>query len=351
VSPSTPLPVTRRYRKRSATRSVTLADVAAAAGVSAQTVSRTVRDPDSVAEETRVRVERAIAETGYVRNLAASNLASNRSRTVAAVIPQINGSVFAETVQAFSAALARHGYQIFVGSTDYSPEREEELVGSFLGRRPDGVLMVGTEHTPRTRALLAAAGVPVVETWGWTEHPMDLLVGFSNAAATAAVVGHLVERGRRRITFAGRQRPGDSRAAQRLAGYTAAVRELLGADPRTVDAGDRPASMDTGVELLDAVLDRHPDSDAVVFASDVYAAGALLACVRRGIAVPGRLALAGFGDFELARHLVPALTTVAAPNAEVGELAARLLLERMAGRPVAEPAHDVGFELVVREST
>jgi LacI family gluconate utilization system Gnt-I transcriptional repressor len=109
--------------------------------------------------------------------------------------------------------------------------------------------------------------------------------------------------------------------------------------------------MDTGVELLDAVLDRHPDSDAVVFASDVYAAGALLACVRRGIAVPGRLALAGFGDFELARHLVPALTTVAAPNAEVGELAARLLLERMAGRPVAEPAHDVGFELVVREST
>ncbi len=348
---SPPSPITRRYRKRSATRSVTLADVAAAAGVSAQTVSRTVRDPESVAEETRERVERAIAATGYVRNLAASNLASNRSRTVAAVLPQINASVFAETVQAFSAALAPHGYQIFVGSTDYRPDQEEELVRSFLGRRPDGVLMVGTEHTARTRALLAAAAVPVVETWGWTEDPLDLLVGFSNAAATAALVAHLVERGRRRITFAGRQRPGDSRAAQRLAGYTGAVRDLLGAEPRTVDAGDRPATMDTGVELLDAVLERHPDSDAVVFASDVYAAGALLACVRRGLAVPGRLAIAGFGDFEIAHHLVPALTTVAVPNAEVGTLAAQLLLDRMAGRPVDAPSRDVGFRLVVREST
>jgi LacI family gluconate utilization system Gnt-I transcriptional repressor len=109
--------------------------------------------------------------------------------------------------------------------------------------------------------------------------------------------------------------------------------------------------MDTGVELLDAVLARHPDSDAVVFASDVYAAGALLACVRRGIDVPGRLAVAGFGDFEIARHLVPSLTTVAVPNAEVGELAARLLLDRMLGRPVGEPARDVGFDLVVRQST
>lgn len=340
-----------RRRRRSATRSVTLADVAVAAGVSPQTVSRALRDPEAVAEETYERVEKAVAATGYVPNLAASNLASNRSRTVAAIIPLINASVFAETVQAFSAALARHGYQIFVGSTDYSPEREEELVRSFLGRRPDGVLMVGTEHTPRTRELLAAARVPVVETWGWTADPLDLLVGFSNAAATAAMVAHLVERGRRRITFAGRQRPGDSRAAERLAGYTTAVRDLLGTEPRTVDAGDRPASMDTGVELLDAVLARHPDSDAVVFASDVYAAGALLACVRRGIDVPGRLAVAGFGDFEIARHLVPSLTTVAVPNAEVGELAARLLLDRMLGRPVGEPARDVGFDLVVRQST
>ncbi|WP_246040761.1 LacI family DNA-binding transcriptional regulator [Streptomyces cadmiisoli] len=341
----------RRPRKRSATRSVTLADVAAAAGVSAQTVSRVVRDPSSVPDETRLRVEAAVAATGYVPNLAASNLASNRSRTVAVLVPQINASVFADTVHAFSTALASHGYQIFVGTTEYRPEQEEAVLRSFLGRRPDGVLMVGTSHTRGTLSLLEAGQVPVVETWGWSEEPVDLLVGFSNAAAASAMVAHLVERGRQRITFAGRHTAGDPRAGERLDGYATAVRELLGGAPRTVDAGPEPVTMDTGVTLLDLALERYPDSDAVMFSSDVFAAGALQACVRRGIDVPGTLALAGFGDFELARHLVPALTTVAAPGARIGELAAELLLTRMRGAPVDRPHRDVGYQVVARGSS
>ncbi len=349
VSGVTPPP--SRPRKRSATRSVTLSDVAAAAGVSAQTVSRVVRDPLSVSDATCAKVRAAIAATGYVPNLAASNLASNRSRTVAVIVPQFNASVFADTVHAFSTALARHGYQIFVGTTDYRPEHEEEVLRSFLGRRPDGVLMIGTDHTPGTRALLGGAGVPVVETWGWSDDPLDLLVGFSNAAAASAMVAHLAERGRRRITFAGRHTSGDPRAAERLDGYTKAVGELLGADPRTVDAGPEPVTMDTGVALLDLVLERYPDSDAVMFSSDVFAAGALQACVRRGIDVPGTLALAGFGDFELARHLVPSLTTVAVPGSLIGELGAELLLTRMRGGDVEAPHRDVGHRVVARESS
>jgi LacI family gluconate utilization system Gnt-I transcriptional repressor len=342
-------PTPRRTRRR--TSSVTLDDVARAAGVSPQTVSRALRDPEAVAEETYGRVQEAVAATGYVPNLAASNLASNRSRAVAAIIPLINASVFADTVHGFSEVLAPHGYQIFVGSTEYRPEQEEQLVRSFLGRRPDGLLVFGTEHTTGTRSLLGAAGVPVVETWGWTERPVDLLVGFSNAAATAELVRHLAERGRRRPVFAGALQPGDSRAAERRTGFSGAVRELLGIEPRIVAAQDRPVSMATGVELLDQVLARYPDTDALVFASDVFAAGALLACTRRGIPVPGRLAITGFGDFEIASHLVPSLTTVAVPAQEIGALAGNLLLDRMQRRPVAEPVRDVGFRIVQRESS
>lgn len=342
-------PTPRRTRRR--TSSVTLDDVARAAGVSPQTVSRALRDPESVAEETYERVEKAVAATGYVPNLAASNLASNRSRAVAAIIPLINASVFAQTVHAFSEALTPHGYQIFVGSTEYHPEQEERLIRSFLGRRPDGLLVVGTEHTAGTRSLLAAAAVPVVETWGWTERPVDLLVGFSNAAATAALVRHLVERGRRRPVFAGALQSGDFRAAERRDGFAAAVREMLGTEPRICAAEDRPVSMATGVELLDQALARYPDTDALVFASDVFAAGALLACTRRGIPVPERFAITGFGDFEIASHLVPSLTTVAVPAEEIGTLAGNLLLDRMQRRPVAEPVRDVGFRIVPRESS
>jgi LacI family transcriptional regulator, gluconate utilization system Gnt-I transcriptional repressor len=341
----------RRQRRRSATRSVTLVDVARTAGVSPQTVSRALRDPQAVAEETYERVERAVAATGYVPNLAASNLASNRSRAVAAIIPLINASVFAETVHAFSAVLTPHGYQIFIGSTDYRPDQEERLVRSFLGRRPDGLLVVGTEHTAGTRALLAAAAVPVVETWEWIADPVDLLVGFSNAAAIAELVRHLVERGRRRPVFAGALQAGDFRAAERRRGFATAVRELLGAEPRIVAAEESPVSMATGVQLLDAALARYPDADALVFASDVFAAGALLACSRRGIPVPERFAITGFGDFEIATHLTPSLTTVSVPAEEIGSLAGTLLLDRMQRRIVPEPARDVGFRIVQRESS
>lgn len=330
---------------------MTLSDVALAAGVSPQTVSRALRDPEAVAEETYERVEKAVAATGYVPNLAASNLASNRSRAVAAIIPLINASVFAETVHAFAGVLSPDGYQIFVGSTDYHPDQEEALVRSFLGRRPDGLLVVGTEHTEGTRTLLAAAGVPVVETWGWTTDPVDVLVGFSNADATGELVRHLVERGRRRPVFAGALQPGDFRAAERRDGFVAAVRELLGTEPRVVAPPDRPVSMDTGVELLDEVLTRHPDADAVVFASDVFASGALLACTRRGIPVPDRLAITGFGDYDIAAHLVPSLTTVAVPTKEIGALAGTLLLDRIQRRPVTDRVRDVGFRIVPRESS
>jgi LacI family gluconate utilization system Gnt-I transcriptional repressor len=346
-----PKETTARTRRRSATRSVTLTDVAAAAGVSPQTVSRALRDPELVAVDTFTRVEEAVAATGYVPNLAASNLASNRSRAVAAIIPTINASVFAETVHGFSEELVPHGYQIFLGATDYRPDREEALVRSFLGRRPDGFLVIGTHHTPATRTLLSTPAMPVAETWGWTDDPIDLLVGFSDAAATGALVRHLLDRGRRKLTFAGTLRPGDSRAADRRDGFIAAIREQLGTEPRIVTPSGWPTDMDTGVELLDLVLTRFPDSDAVLFASDVFATGALLACARRGIAVPDRLAITGFGDFEIARHLVPALTTVAVPNTEIGTRAAGLLLDRMQRRPVLERTHDVGFRVVAREST
>jgi LacI family transcriptional regulator, gluconate utilization system Gnt-I transcriptional repressor len=349
VPPVNPTP--RRPRRRSATRSVTLADVATAAGVSPQTVSRALRDREAVAVETYERVEQAVAATGYVPNLAASNLASNRSRAVAAIIPQMNASVFAETVHTSSETLTPHGYQIFVGSTEYRPDQEEQLVRSFLGRRPDGLLVVGTEHTPGTRALLSTAAIPVVETWGWTDDPVDLLIGFSNAAAAAELVRHLVGRGRRRPVFAGALQAGDFRAAERRDGFAAAVRELLAVEPLIVSADDLSVSMDTGVALLDRALARYPDTDAVVFASDVFAAGALLACTRRGIPVPERLAITGFGDFEVSAHLVPSLTTVAVPTEEIGTLAGTLLLDRMHGRAVSEPVRDVGFRLVQRESS
>ena len=321
------------------------------AGVSPQTVSRAVRNPLEVSEQTLERVQWAIETTGYVPNLAASNLASNRSGTIAAIIPTIAASIFADALHGLDAALAPSGYQLFIGSTDYDPEHEEQLIRTFLGRRPEGVFIVGTQHTPAASALLKNAHIPVVEAWNWTPEPIDSLVGFSNTAAIAAVVEYVTGRGFRHPTFAGSFQSGDTRAGERQAGFAEAVGRLLPGEPvRVVDSGTGVVDMATGIQLLDRTLQEHPETDVLMFASDVFAAGALLECERRGLDVPGRLAITGFGDFELARYLVPALTTVAVPNQEIGTLAGALLAERIAGRTVEPQMIDLGFSVVARAS-
>ncbi|MET7640938.1 LacI family DNA-binding transcriptional regulator [Streptomyces sp. NPDC005438] len=338
-------------RRRSATQSVTLRDVAERAGVSSQTVSRVLRVPDEVSAPTRERVERAIRECGYVPNLAARNLASNRSKIVATVIPSLSASIFSETLTGLSSVLSPAGYQLLLGYTDYDDELEEALIRSLLGRRPDGFVMTGAIHRDSVVTMLRESGVPVVETWDWTDSPVDLLVGFSNQDAMYAMVSFLHDHGYQRPCFVGSLLEGDHRSLRRLDGYRRAVAEFWPDSPeRVVDAAPHPLTLESGATLLDVARSAHPDADVLVFATDVYAGGAVLAARSRGVRVPEDVAITGFGDFELSGMIQPGLTTVALPNATIGREAAELLLRRMRGEPPEETAVDLGFEIRRRES-
>jgi LacI family gluconate utilization system Gnt-I transcriptional repressor len=267
--------VPRKARRKSS--GVTMAEVAAAAGVSMQTVSRFLRFPDTVTAETSRSIKTAIDKTHYVHNLAASHLASARSNAVAAIIPTLSASVFAETIQHFSECLHAAGYQIFLGNTDYSSDREEEVIRSLLGRRPDGLFVIGTRHTKSTNDLLKRAGVPVVEGWDMTARPIDRLVGFSNSDAIVEMARYLHESGRRRMVFAGVLRRGDNRASERRDGFIEAMHELCPDQaPRLVIAHESDLGMAAGVNLLLECRKQYPDADAIMFSSDVLASGALL---------------------------------------------------------------------------
>ena len=189
--PSAP---TRRARRKGS-GGITLSDVARLAGVSAITISRALNTPDRVSPDTLERVRAAVARTGYVPNLLAGALASNRTRLVAALIPTIAGSVFLETVQALTDTLAAKNYQLMLGQSGYSGSREDALLDAIVGRRPDGIVLTGIMHSAQGRRRLLASGIPVVETWDLTPTPIDMLVGFSHekvgaqAAAVAARPG------------------------------------------------------------------------------------------------------------------------------------------------------------------
>ena len=324
-----------------------MSDVAAASGVSLVTVSRCINHPDKVAPETLALVRATVERLGYVPNLTAGSLASNRTRIVAAIVPTISNSVFSEMVEGLASTLSKGGYQLLLGQSSYQAEDEERLVEAFLGRRVDGLVLTGAVRTERLAARLRRNGLPVVQTWDLPRRPIDMAVGFANHAAGAAAGRYLAGRGRRHIGFLGAS---EDRAAQRLAGLAAEL-EAAGLLPPEVQTLPPPVTIDRAGPSLGAMLERSPQLDAVFCNNDQLAAGVLFECQRRGLRVPQDLAVLGFGDLPIATAAYPALSTIRIGRRLMGEQAGRLLLARLAGESDLPALTDIGFELVERDST
>lgn len=326
-----------------------LVDVARIAKLSPITVSRALREPHKVSPSARARVAAAIEATGYVPDLVASSLTSRRTRLVGLVVPTVTDSIYAATVAGLSQVLRAGGFEALIGDSGYDLAGEEKLISAFVGRRADGIVLSNIEHSDQARRLLARARVPVVETGNLTPDPVDMVVGFSNYDAARAMMAHLVARGHQTIGFIGALRKHNPQAVDRRRAYTDAIiaHGLMRARTLAVECA---SELSAGGEALLQILANHTACTAVFAASEVRAIGALLMCLRRGYAVPNRIAIAGFNDAGLGAHLVPALTTVRVPRDEIGRRAAQLILDRLEGIPIANRTIDVGFEIMVRES-
>lgn len=327
-----------------------MADVAEAAGVSMITVSRMLRRPDVVAEATRLRIEKAMAEVGYVPNLIAGGLAATHTQLVAAIVPYIHHGVFADAVQGLSDTLNAQGYCVLLGNSGGSAENEEMIVRALLGHRPAGLVIQGANHTEQTRRLLTRASIPVVEMGTLPEDPIDMAVGYSNTAAAVTVIDHLVKSGRSRIGFIGHASPNNDRHRQRMKGYRQGLEKAsLPFDPRLLDEAE--FSIADGTSAFVRLLERAPDMDAVFCSSDLWAAGAVFECQRRGIAVPARMSICGFNDQEIASQMTPQLTTIRVRREEIGAIAADMILTRLAGEEPVNTQVDVSFEFMIRGTT
>lgn len=328
-------------------RWVRMSEVAAAAKVSTMTVSRVLRSPEKVDRETCARVKAAIRKLGYVPDEAAGALSSRRSRIVGALVSTLGGSIFASTVDGLSQTLREAGYQLLLATTNYAPEVEADFIAAMLARRPDGLVLTSTHHTRAAHRLLKGAGVPIVELWELPERPIDSAVGFSNHAAGKAMTDFLAEAGHQRIGFIGRSTPSDTRGQLRREGYEDALVERALHAARIVT----PAGLDdprAGAIGLTELLARWQDTTAVFCSSDSVALGALSEARRRGLSVPHDIAIAGFGDFEMASAHGLALTTVRVPGFAIGQEAARVVLQRGKGETSNSRVVDLGFQIVRR---
>ncbi|WP_229262468.1 LacI family DNA-binding transcriptional regulator [Duganella radicis] len=326
---------------------VTLIDVAKSAGVSPITVSRALNEPHLVKPATLAKVQEAVKRTGYVKNMLAGGLASSRSKLVALVLPTISTQTFADMVQGATDRLTAAGYQLLLGIVGYETWREEMLVETVLSRRPDGVILTGSLHTDSTRQRLLQIGTPVVETWDMTPHPIDMVIGFSHEEVGHSCAAHLLEQGYRRF---GMLTANDPRAGQRNQGFQVALARQ-GINVVASRQMPAPGGLPQGRLGAVALLDEHPEIDAIFCSSDTLAHGVLIEAQSRGLRVPEDLAIMGFGDLNFSGYTNPPLSTVKVDGAKIGALSAQALLDRLNGDDSAERIVNTGFELIQRGST
>lgn len=334
-------------RSRRSSGAITLRDVAKLAGVAPITASRAINTPTSVSADVLRRVLEAVDRTGYVPNRMAGSLASSKSRLIAAVVPSTVMSVFMATMESLNNSLFDQGYQLMLGQSGYSAQREESLLEAIIGRRPDGIFLTGILPPGRARTRLLASGIPVVETWDLTPTPIDMLIGFSHTDIGRKVAEFLMKKGHRRMAIV---RAEDERADRRTLAFQAALQQQ--AYPKALDINvGASRSLKSGRDALTKILAKKPEVQAVFCSSDLLALGVVTEALARGMRVPQDLAVMGFGDVPFVQDMVPSLSTVRINGEQIGELAAKMLIARSEGLAVDARIMDVGFSIIERQST
>ncbi|CAN5128318.1 LacI family DNA-binding transcriptional regulator [soil metagenome] len=336
-------------RKRTKSGKIRLTEVAKLAGVSQITASRFFRNPEALSIGKRERVESAAKELGYVPNLAARALASQRTEVIGVLIPSLTNNVFSDVLRGIYDASEDSRYSIQFVNTRYSILQEEKLLRLFQAQMPAGLIVTGINQTPESRSVMESMNCPIVQIMEIGPDPVDMMVGFSHYDASFAAITHLIERGYKRIGFLGARM--DPRVQRRLEGYRDAMKAASLLDPRLMITTSVPTAVTRGGTLFGDLLASAPDIDSVFCVNDDLALGVLFECQRRHISVPDDIAIVGFNDLEFMASTVPPLTSVRTNRYEMGKSAVTMVTSAIEGQRPSEPVVDLGFELMVRQSS
>jgi LacI family transcriptional regulator len=311
----------------------TILDVAARAGVHAATVSRTINVPEKVAPETRVRVEAAIHELGFVPNRAARGLITGRTGNVAVIVPDITNPHFGSLVRSVERSARQSDLQVLLVDTGEHPD-EEVRAAESLSREVDGFIVVAPRRLHRSLGALGSTPAVFVNR-PVPEHASILL---RTAPAVTDALAHLSGLGHTRLAYLGGPKgswaAGERRSAVRHSGRTSGMEVL---------------ELTVGEPTFEAMADVVPEVvasgvSAVLAFNDQMALGVVAGLRLLGLSVPGDISVVGIDDVPMASMVAPPLTTISLPTAEVGAVALALLGEGPAER-------ELFGELVVRHST
>jgi LacI family transcriptional regulator len=324
----------------------TIRDVAARAGVSVATVSRTLNGIGPVHDDTSRRVQAAARALRYVPHAAARSLSIRRSHTLGVLLPEVHGEFFSEVIRGIDVAARARGYHVLVSSSHADATEMASMLRALRGR-VDGLIVMSpdVELGRLSRALPPETPAVLLNTATSTRTTIRV----DNYAGARSMTDYLAGLGHRRIAFiTGPERNAD--AAERLRGYRTALGTGAAARrPHLEIEGD--FTEESGYRAVAKILAMKTPPTAIFAANDAMAIGALQALRESGVRVPADVALAGFDDIPMARYVTPQLTTMRVDIAELGRRAVEALVASLEGSDGHARRQDiVPTTLVVRES-
>lgn len=332
-------------------RTVKIAEVARAAGVSAATVSRVVNDPARVRADTRERVEEAIRRLGYRPSRVARRLRvrGGRSALIGLLIPDLQNPFFADLARGVEDAASGEGFTVLIGNTDEDARRERHYLQVMGAESVDGVILPPSGRRSPAAEELIRHGTPVVCVDRRLTRPRVDVAVIDNVRGAYEATHHLLDRGHQRIAFI-HGAPRLSTSRERLKGYREALADAgIPFDPSLTLAGD--SRQPSGHRLTSRLLALSPRPSALLVGNSMMTLGALEAVHQAGLQVPHDLAIVGYDDMPWALALDPPLSVVRQPGYELGSVAADLLMRR-----IGEPGRSTTVvmlqpELLVRASS
>ncbi|MGO1120609.1 LacI family DNA-binding transcriptional regulator [Rhodovibrionaceae bacterium A322] len=340
--------------ERATGKPATIEDVARLADVSIATVSRVVHSPDKVAERTRLKVQEAIARSGYAPNVLARNLRRRSSGMILVLLPDIGNPFFSSILSGIESLARQAGYGVIIGNTDNRPDKEEVYLSYLRGNQADGVILL-TGHLPHGATVADLPTLPpMVALSERVSGDVVPFVGIENVSAAQMATDHLLALGHRRIAHV-KGPEGNILTDRRLQGYQQAL-QAAGIAPDAALVVPGAFSIESGRQAVELLWQQSPRPTALFCASDEIAIGALLELTRKGVSVPQEVSVVGFDDIQFASCTTPPLTTLHQPREQMGQAAMSLLLELLADdrkggtRPARAPVL-LPAELVQRQST
>ena len=327
-------------------------EVAKRAGVSLGTVSNVLNRPEIVAKETRERVSSAIEEIGFVRNGSARQLRAGTSQHIGLVVLDVTNPFFTEVARGVEDLANQAGYVVILCNSDDSVEKEKHYLHVLEEQRTQGVLITPVQSDASYLQQFRQRGIAVV-LLDRTSRSKDLCsVAVDDVLGGELAAAHLLEKGHRRIGFV-HGSLSIRQIADRRRGVIQAVKTAgLDPDRAIIDITTHAQSAKEGEECMEKLLNASIRPTAVFCANDLLALGLMRGLIKRGLAIPGDMALVGYDDVEFASVLATPLTSIRQPKYELGRAAAELLLDEV-NNPTSHQHQHIVYqpELIVRESS